>query len=156
MLTGTNFLSHSFGILLVYVFGAFMEWNVVSGITAVLPLLSLAAFILLPESPVWLVRNNKIEEAEKALIWLRGGGVGIQVSVHLFISGLFNDAISSSNYIASNEMIFNEQNKKAFLTPRHLGRCCANVIQGHCYVLCHFCINVIEGHCCVLVMFELE
>jgi hypothetical protein len=59
-----------------------MEWKVVSGISTVLPLLSLVAFILLPESPVWLVMNNKIEEAEKALTWLRGG-VGIHVSIYL-------------------------------------------------------------------------
>ncbi|KDR20983.1 hypothetical protein L798_04495, partial [Zootermopsis nevadensis] len=79
MLTGTNFLSHSLGILLVYMMGAVMDWKVVSGISTVLPLFSLVAFILLPESPVWLVRNNKIEEAEKALRWLRGGGVGINL-----------------------------------------------------------------------------
>lgn len=81
-LTGTNFLSHSLGILLVYILGAVLEWKVVSGISTVLPLLSLVAFILLPESPVWLVRNNKLEEAEKALRWLRGGE-GINVSVYL-------------------------------------------------------------------------
>jgi MFS family permease len=78
ILTGTNFLSHSIGILLVYILGTFMDWNVVSGISAVLPILSLVAFILLPESPVWLVRHNKIEEAEKALSWLRGGGIQVR------------------------------------------------------------------------------
>jgi len=73
MLTGTNFLSHSIGILVVYILGAVMEWNVLSGVSTVFPLLSSVAFVLLPESPVWLVRNNKIREAEKALTWLRGG-----------------------------------------------------------------------------------
>lgn len=86
ILTGTNFLSHSIGILLVYILGAFMEWNVVSGISAVLPLLSLVAFILLPESPVWLVRHNKIEEAEKALWWLRGGGIQAKRELEQLVS----------------------------------------------------------------------
>jgi MFS family permease len=79
ILTGTNFLSHSIGILLVYILGAFMEWRVVSGISAVLPILSLVAFALLPESPVWLIRHNRIEEAEKALNWLRGGAVQVRI-----------------------------------------------------------------------------
>ncbi|XP_069677360.1 facilitated trehalose transporter Tret1-2 homolog [Periplaneta americana] len=83
ILTGTNFLSHSIGILLVYVMGSVMDWDVVSGVSTIFPLLSLVAFILLPESPVWLVRHNKIAEAEKALRWLRGGGVGIQAKREL-------------------------------------------------------------------------
>jgi hypothetical protein len=78
ILTGTNFLSHSVGILLVYILGAYMEWRVVSGISAVLPMLSLVAFALLPESPVWLIRHNRIQEAEKALNWLRGGAVQVR------------------------------------------------------------------------------
>ena len=79
VLTATKFLSHSLGILLVYILGAVMEWNVVSGVSAALPLLSLLAFVLLPESPVWLIKK-KTQEAERALWWLRGEGVGIQVS----------------------------------------------------------------------------
>jgi MFS family permease len=79
ILTGTNFLSHSVGILLVYILGAFMEWRVVSGISAVLPMLSLVAFALLPESPVWLIRHNRIQEAEKALRWLRGGAEQVRI-----------------------------------------------------------------------------
>jgi SP family facilitated glucose transporter-like MFS transporter 8 len=79
ILTATNFLSHSSGILLVYIMGAVMEWNTVSGVITAFPLLSLVAFVLLPESPVWLVKDNRIQEAEKTLWWLRGAGAGIRV-----------------------------------------------------------------------------
>ena len=79
ILTAAKFLSHSSGILLVYILGAVMEWNTVSGVITAFPLLSLVAFVLLPESPAWLVKNNGIQEAEKALWWLRGAGAGIQV-----------------------------------------------------------------------------
>ncbi|KAJ9574688.1 hypothetical protein L9F63_008149, partial [Diploptera punctata] len=83
ILTGTNFMSHSVGILLVYIMGTMTDWYIVSGISTVFPLLSFLAFLMLPESPVWLVRRNKIQEAEKALRWLRGGGIGLQLlSIH--------------------------------------------------------------------------
>jgi SP family facilitated glucose transporter-like MFS transporter 8 len=74
----TAILGHSLGILLVCVLGSLLDWKVVSAVSTAFPVLSLVAFILLPESPVWLVKRNRIEEAEKALTWLRGGG-GIQV-----------------------------------------------------------------------------
>ncbi|PSN30507.1 Facilitated trehalose transporter Tret1 [Blattella germanica] len=83
ILTGTNFMSHSIGILLVYIMGAVMDWSIVSAISTVFPFLSLVAFVMLPESPVWLVRHNRVEEAEKALRWLRGGGMGLQARKEL-------------------------------------------------------------------------
>lgn len=79
ILTATKCVSHSLGILLVYILGAVMQWNTASGVVAALPLLSIVAFVQLPESPVWLVKSNRIQEAEKALRRLRGGGVGLQV-----------------------------------------------------------------------------
>ena len=84
ILTGTNFMSHSVGILLVYVMGALTDWYIVSGISTVFPLLSLFAFLLLPESPVWLVRHNRVQDAEKSLKWLRGGAEIQVISSILF------------------------------------------------------------------------
>jgi hypothetical protein len=77
--TATKFLCHSSGILLVYILGAVMEWNIVSGVITAFPLLSLVAFVLLPERQEWLVKNNGVQEAERALWWLPGRGAGIQV-----------------------------------------------------------------------------
>ena len=79
ILTATTFLCHSSGILLVYILGAVMEWNTVSGVITAFPLLSLVAFVLLPESPVWLVKNSRMQEAERALWRLPEEGTGIQV-----------------------------------------------------------------------------
>jgi hypothetical protein len=79
ILNATKFLSHSFGILLVYILGAVMEWNTVSGVIAAFPLFSLVTFALLRESPMWLVKSNRIQETEKALWRLRGGAEEIQV-----------------------------------------------------------------------------
>jgi hypothetical protein len=37
---------------------------------------------------------------------------------------------------------------KAFFTPYYVGRCCTNVILGHCCAKGHSCTNAIRGHCC--------
>jgi hypothetical protein len=72
LLSSIPYVSYSVGILMVYALGATLHWQKVAWLATILPLLSLLSFSLLPESPVWLVRNNRVEEAGKALNWLRG------------------------------------------------------------------------------------
>lgn len=72
-LAGSIFVSYSMGILIVYALGSVLEWHTVAGLAVILPLASLVAFTLLPESPVWLARNKRLDEARTALFWLRGG-----------------------------------------------------------------------------------
>lgn len=76
LLSSIPYVSYSTGILMVYALGATVHWQTVAWLATILPLLSLASFTLLPESPVWLVRNNREEEAGKALTWLRGAHNG--------------------------------------------------------------------------------
>lgn len=70
-----SFASYCLGILMVYVLGASFNWDIVAFSGLVLPILAFIAFCLVPESPAWLVRRRKNEEAKKALLWLRGGDV---------------------------------------------------------------------------------
>lgn len=72
-LTCGGFAAYCWGILLVYALGASYGWDIVAFSGIVLPALSFIAFFLLPESPVWLVKQKKVEKARKALLWLRGG-----------------------------------------------------------------------------------
>ncbi|KAJ9574687.1 hypothetical protein L9F63_008148, partial [Diploptera punctata] len=76
LLSSIPYVSYSLGILLVYILGATLHWQTVAWLATILPIMSLLSFILLPESPVWLVRNDRVEEASKALNWLRGGKTG--------------------------------------------------------------------------------
>lgn len=75
MLSSGPFASYSFGILLVYALGSLLSWRYVAGLSTILPLLAIFAFTFLPESPVFLIRHNKQEEALKSLSWLRGGRI---------------------------------------------------------------------------------
>ncbi|KAF7391381.1 hypothetical protein HZH66_009861 [Vespula vulgaris] len=75
ILVASAFAAYSFGILLIYAFGASFEWNVVAFCGTVLPIVAFISFSFVPESPAWLVREGKIEKARRALLWLRGGDV---------------------------------------------------------------------------------
>ncbi|XP_044754015.1 facilitated trehalose transporter Tret1-like isoform X2 [Coccinella septempunctata] len=77
ILCSLPFASYSFGILLVYTFGYFLPWRYVAVLSTILPILSLLLFFFLPESPIWLMRHNRLDEAKQALTWLRGGNVNL-------------------------------------------------------------------------------
>lgn len=70
-----SFASYCLGILMVYALGASFNWDIVAFSGLVLPILAFIALCLVPESPTWLVKRKKNEEAKKALLWLRGGDV---------------------------------------------------------------------------------
>ncbi|XP_034184760.2 facilitated trehalose transporter Tret1-2 homolog isoform X2 [Osmia lignaria lignaria] len=72
-LTGSTLAFYCLGIVIIYALGATLAWNMVAFCGTILPILALSALLLIPESPTWLVRQKKPEEARKALLWLRGG-----------------------------------------------------------------------------------
>ena len=65
-------LSVSVGITLVYCLGALIHWRFVCLVGGLFPVVTFIAMMFLPETPSWLVINDKKEEAEKVLRWLRG------------------------------------------------------------------------------------
>ncbi|KZC09141.1 Facilitated trehalose transporter Tret1 [Dufourea novaeangliae] len=75
ILTGGSLVSYCLGILLVYSLGASFTWDIVAFCGIVLPLIALTALSFIPESPVWLMKQEKPRKARKALLWLRGGNM---------------------------------------------------------------------------------
>lgn len=59
---------------MVYVLGAFIDWNILAGIAAVPTLLMAILMFFMPETPSWLISHNKRSEAEQSLKSLRGEG----------------------------------------------------------------------------------
>ncbi|KAH8252599.1 hypothetical protein KR032_000711, partial [Drosophila birchii] len=60
------------GILFAFIVGAFASTFYFSIACALFPLIFFALFIWMPESPVYLAKKGKMDQAEKALHFLRG------------------------------------------------------------------------------------
>ncbi|KAI5709877.1 hypothetical protein M8J76_010088 [Diaphorina citri] len=65
--------SYALGILIVYGMSSMYDWRIVAGLGAILPVTAFIFLCFLPESPTWYINKNRIDEARKSLIWLRGG-----------------------------------------------------------------------------------
>ncbi|XP_053618522.1 solute carrier family 2, facilitated glucose transporter member 8-like [Plodia interpunctella] len=64
-------LSQNLGYLLVYLAGDLLSFPVVMWICTAVPVLHLLAFLAMPDTPVFLVKQGKNQEAREALAWLR-------------------------------------------------------------------------------------
>ncbi|XP_026328666.1 facilitated trehalose transporter Tret1-2 homolog isoform X1 [Hyposmocoma kahamanoa] len=62
----------STGVLIQYVIGSATSWTVLAGVSSIIPMVSLIGMILIPESPNYLLTQDKPERAEKCLLKLRG------------------------------------------------------------------------------------
>lgn len=81
MLSALASVSISFGVLLQYVLGSFVTWQILSAISALIPIAALVLMCLMPESPNFLVARSKPEKAVKSLSQLRGSKYNIQREV---------------------------------------------------------------------------
>ncbi|XP_068083958.1 facilitated trehalose transporter Tret1-like [Anabrus simplex] len=61
----------SAGIVISYVMGTWVTWQVLAGASAVIPAALFFLLVPLPESPAWLMDRGRVEEADKAIKWLR-------------------------------------------------------------------------------------
>lgn len=75
ILIGAPYVSYSLGILIIYSLGSALHWRNVAWCASILPICAAITLILIPETPAWLVRNNKHVKAEKALTFLRGSEI---------------------------------------------------------------------------------
>ncbi|CAH2097676.1 unnamed protein product [Euphydryas editha] len=64
-------LSQNLGNLLVYILGEYLCYQATLWICLSVPLIHLLLFPTMPETPSYLLKSGKIEEARSALAWLR-------------------------------------------------------------------------------------
>ncbi|XP_028178567.1 facilitated trehalose transporter Tret1-like [Ostrinia furnacalis] len=64
-------LFHTTGNLFLYVIGDILDYNTVLWICLSIPTFHLFLFMMMPESPAYLVKRGKLEEATRVLAWLR-------------------------------------------------------------------------------------
>lgn len=78
------------GILVSFILGNWVSYYTVQLILFFIPVLFLISFLFLPETPAFLMKNNKIKEAELSLRYFRGLGNDETVSekIELELSSL--------------------------------------------------------------------
>lgn len=81
MLTALASIGISIGVLMQYTIGAFASWNILAGISALIPILALVMMLPMPETPNYLVSRAKAEKARMSLARLRGSGYNLQKEV---------------------------------------------------------------------------
>ncbi|XP_063629040.1 facilitated trehalose transporter Tret1-like [Cydia splendana] len=64
-------LFHTTGNLFLYVIGDYLSYHTILWVCLSLPTIHLVLFMMMPESPSFLVRSGKEEEAKRVLAWLR-------------------------------------------------------------------------------------
>jgi len=72
-------LAYSIGIMLISLIGFNISWKISAGLGASIALIDLVGYSFLHESPVWLVRKNRISDARKVFSWLWGSGRNVEV-----------------------------------------------------------------------------
>ncbi|XP_023947081.1 facilitated trehalose transporter Tret1 [Bicyclus anynana] len=76
----------STGVLIQYVIGSVTSWNILAGLSATVPILSLLGMLFLPETPNYLLTQDNAVKAEKALAKLRGSTCDLQDEIQKMIS----------------------------------------------------------------------
>ncbi|KAM3961615.1 putative sugar transporter protein 5 [Aphomia sociella] len=102
----------STGVLIQYVIGSVTSWNILAGVSATIPILSLLTMLFLPESPNYLLSHNKRERAESALTKLRGSTCNLEDEIQKMIA--FKEKNHVEPLSKPNEII------KALLSPSAL------------------------------------
>lgn len=65
------------GILLAFFVGTYLDWSKLAYFGAALPVPFFLLMILTPETPRWFVAKGRVEDARRALQWLRGKNYNI-------------------------------------------------------------------------------
>ncbi|XP_043269313.1 facilitated trehalose transporter Tret1-like [Venturia canescens] len=65
--------ANNIGVLLGYVIGAGMSFRLSAIFSLAMPLLFLAGFFFMPETPVYLVQRDRMDDAARSLLWLKNG-----------------------------------------------------------------------------------
>lgn len=62
----------NFGILIGFLWGAYLNYYLVAYLSLLFPIIFLISFIIVPETPSYLISKNKIANAEQSLRFFRG------------------------------------------------------------------------------------
>lgn len=110
---GTYFqLSLSIGVFLSYVLGTFVNMRILSIISATVPFIFLAAFVFMPETPIYYLKIGNEDAARKSLIKLRGVHYDVDTELQIKKEGL---ETLRENSISYSSLFKSRTTRKAFI-----------------------------------------
>ncbi|KAJ4442880.1 hypothetical protein ANN_04473 [Periplaneta americana] len=65
-------LFYQFGMFLVLMLGSIMHWRTTAAVCVAAPIITIILISQIPDSPIWLIAQDRKNDAEAALCWLRG------------------------------------------------------------------------------------
>lgn len=95
---GSGFqLSVTFGIVITYVIGKYLNWADLALLLTLFPFLFLITILWMPESPAWLLKKGRISEATEANLFLYGAEGSRRVAVDVSIPTIDSDSEGSED-----------------------------------------------------------
>ncbi|CAH0403102.1 unnamed protein product [Chilo suppressalis] len=85
-------LMQNFGLLTMYLMGSYLSYHIILWITITITVLAIGLIIFAPESPAFLAKNEKYDEAAKTLALLRGLEVNHKI-IELEINEMRNEEL---------------------------------------------------------------
>lgn len=65
-------LAMSLGLLITHLLGTYFTWRTTTIVCTLLPCIPILILFAIPESPSWLAKKGRLEEAINAFLWCRG------------------------------------------------------------------------------------
>ncbi|XP_063821063.1 facilitated trehalose transporter Tret1-2 homolog isoform X1 [Ostrinia nubilalis] len=76
----------STGVLIQYVLGSALPWHILAGISASVPMLSFLTMLLVPETPNFLLTQDKADRAKNSLAKLRGSTFDLDEEIQKMVN----------------------------------------------------------------------
>lgn len=96
---GSGFqLSLTCGVLTVYIIGSYVPWSYLAAVCAYFPFVQLFILCFMPETPTWLIKTNKYQQATEAVFFLYGTDHNL-LALSLTRDNLEQDQNSTSNIV---------------------------------------------------------
>lgn len=108
----------SIGILIPHVLGIYFNWQSIAAFFCILPVACGILATFAPESPSWLLRHNKIDEAEMAFHWFRGFDEEQKKEFHELVQGQqINDSTKDADSSSTSNNFLAKLKDKSFVVP---------------------------------------
>lgn len=102
MLTALSSVALSFGVLMQYTLGAFLDWKMLSAVSCFVPVIAFIGMCMLPETPNYLISHQKPEKARLSLAKLRGSSYNLQKEINQLQE--FANKINAKKQVSTKEL----------------------------------------------------